>query len=296
MEVLDLFAREGVRLRVPDDQRHDHRRRARRGAGGPRAARVPQAHQRLDRRPRRAARRRAGRARAPSSGRPRGSGGCRRRPGARRRPAARQHQHDRRGREPRRRSTRWSDVAEELGVDAIGLNHLMFATPEEVEQTARSSASAGRLGHRDVRHAGPGHRRGRVSREGRGAADEVPRARHAVRLPAEGLAAPSWRTTTRPGAPLLGRCLYPFLHARVGVQRQGLLLPVHPRRGGRPRRRHRSKRSGTARATWRCRKLLLERKLFPVCRRCCKVELSREAVPATDAAPRRRVIAVTPVR
>src|SRR3954465_376754 len=29
------------------------------------------------------------------------------------------------------------DVAEELGVDAIGLNHLMFSTPEEVAETAR---------------------------------------------------------------------------------------------------------------------------------------------------------------
>ena len=27
------------------------------------------------------------------------------------------------------------DVAEELGVDAIGLNHLMFSTPEEVAET-----------------------------------------------------------------------------------------------------------------------------------------------------------------
>ena len=29
------------------------------------------------------------------------------------------------------------DVAEELGVDAIGLNHLMFSTPEEVDETLR---------------------------------------------------------------------------------------------------------------------------------------------------------------
>src|SRR3954468_3418917 len=29
------------------------------------------------------------------------------------------------------------DVAEELGVDAIGLNHLMFSTPEEVAETVR---------------------------------------------------------------------------------------------------------------------------------------------------------------
>src|SRR6185369_2198927 len=29
------------------------------------------------------------------------------------------------------------DVAEELGVDAIGLNHLMYSTPEEVAETVR---------------------------------------------------------------------------------------------------------------------------------------------------------------
>src|SRR5690606_28332840 len=29
------------------------------------------------------------------------------------------------------------DVASDLGVDAIGLNHLMFSTPEEVEETVR---------------------------------------------------------------------------------------------------------------------------------------------------------------
>ncbi|MEO6235486.1 MAG: radical SAM protein, partial [Vicinamibacterales bacterium] len=32
---------------------------------------------------------------------------------------------------------RMVDVAEELGVDAIGLNHLMFSTPEEVAETVR---------------------------------------------------------------------------------------------------------------------------------------------------------------
>ena len=32
---------------------------------------------------------------------------------------------------------RMVDVAEELGVDAIGLNHLMFATPAERDETLR---------------------------------------------------------------------------------------------------------------------------------------------------------------
>ena len=38
------------------------------------------------------------------------------------------------------------DVAEELGVDAIGLNHLMFSTPEEVAETVRLLGAGRRLG------------------------------------------------------------------------------------------------------------------------------------------------------
>src|SRR5262245_57728448 len=38
---------------------------------------------------------------------------------------------------------RMVEVAEELGVDAIGLNHLMFSTPEEVEETVRLTGAPG---------------------------------------------------------------------------------------------------------------------------------------------------------
>src|SRR5262249_14409051 len=37
---------------------------------------------------------------------------------------------------------RMVDVAGELGVDAIGLNHLMFSTPEEVAETVRLTGAA----------------------------------------------------------------------------------------------------------------------------------------------------------
>jgi len=40
---------------------------------------------------------------------------------------------------------------------------------------------------------------------------------------------------------------------------------------------------------------LLEHKLFPACRRCCKVELSQTAVPVPIAAPARRAIPLVPV-
>ena len=46
------------------------------------------------------------------------------------------------------------------------------------------------------------------------------------------------------------------------------------------------------------RKQLVEHGIFPVCRRCCKVELSPVpvAVPAGVAAARRRAIPLTVVR
>ena len=37
------------------------------------------------------------------------------------------------------------DVAEELGVDAIGLNHLMYSTPDEVDETLRIIGDADRI-------------------------------------------------------------------------------------------------------------------------------------------------------
>ena len=44
------------------------------------------------------------------------------------------------------------------------------------------------------------------------------------------------------------------------------------------------------------RRRLLERELFPVCRRCCKVELSQEPVPVAAAALKgRRTLMLTPV-
>ena len=99
--------RKGLRLRLPDDQRHDHHRGAGRGAGRSRGGRVPEAHQRLDRRPRRAPRRRArpeGHVRADAA---RGCGACRRRPAASTRRCASASTRPSRTRASTR-STRWS--------------------------------------------------------------------------------------------------------------------------------------------------------------------------------------------
>ena len=127
------------------------------------------------------------------------------------------------------------DVAEELGVDAIGLNHLMFSTPEEVAETVRMIGADGRVGDRHVRHAGsgPGHRRASSSRWPRSPRSAGERnVLFDFRPKVHPQLMDNYYT---PGAKLEGRCLYPFLHARVSVLRQGLLLPVHPRRSRRPR-------------------------------------------------------------
>ena len=67
------------------------------------------------------------------------------------------------------RSIRWSTSREELGVDAIGLNHLMFSTPEEVARDGAAHRRAGRLGHRHLRHCRSRARRRARARQGRGA-------------------------------------------------------------------------------------------------------------------------------
>ena len=78
------------------------------------------------------------------------------------------------------------DVAEELGVDAIGLNHLMFSTPEEVAETVRLIGATDPSVIATFVTPDPGLDIARVRAEGRGAGGEVPRAEHPVRLPAEG--------------------------------------------------------------------------------------------------------------
>ena len=102
-----------------------------------------------------------------------------------------------------------------------------------------------------------------------------------------------------PGAKLEGRCLYPFLHARVSFSGQGLLLSVHPGRSRRPAQ-------SSLEEIWNgeryvdMRRRLVENGIFPVCRRCCKVELSpvplAEPFGAGVPRPARRAIPLTVVR
>ena len=185
------------------------------------------------------------------------------------------------------------DVAHELGVDAIGLNHLMFATPEEAEQTAKILGAPDASSIATFVTPGPGLDGSEVARQ-----VDALRAKcrdRGVRFDVRPKVWPAIvQNYYRPGAPLLGRCLYPFLHARVGFSGKVYFCPFIRIEVG-------DLNTSSIEDVWNSpryvelRKLLLERKLFPVCRRCCKVELSPEAVPEAESLPRRRVIAVTPV-
>jgi MoaA/NifB/PqqE/SkfB family radical SAM enzyme len=187
------------------------------------------------------------------------------------------------------------DVAGELGVDAIGLNHLMFATPEEAEQTAKILGAADTSVIATFVTPDPGLDAKRVASQ---VAALQERCREkGVRFD---FRPKVWPTIVenyyRPGTPLLGRCLYPFLHARVGFSGKVYFCPFIRIEVG-------DLNTSSIEEVWNSpryvelRKLLLERKLFPVCRRCCKVELAPEPVPAADLQPvRRKIIALTPAQ
>jgi MoaA/NifB/PqqE/SkfB family radical SAM enzyme len=185
------------------------------------------------------------------------------------------------------------EVAGELGVDAIGLNHLMFATPEEADQTAKILGAPDTSVIATFVTPDPGLDAKMVAAQ---VAALQERCREkGVRFD---FRPKVWPTIVenyyRPGTPLLGRCLYPFLHARVGFSGKVYFCPFIRIEVG-------DLHTSSIEEVWNSpryvelRRLLLERNLVPVCRRCCKVELSPEPVPAADLQPvRRRVIALTP--
>jgi MoaA/NifB/PqqE/SkfB family radical SAM enzyme len=186
------------------------------------------------------------------------------------------------------------DVAEELGVDAIGLNHLMYATPDEVDQTLKILGETDRRLIATFVTADPGISPAGVS--AKVAALEArcrdKRIRFDYRPKVHQQLIEGYYT---PGTPLRGRCLYPFLNARVGYSGKVYFCPFIRVEVG-------DLTESTLEEVWNhpryvdLRKRLLERELFPVCRRCCKVELSPEPVPVAAAALKgRRTLTLTPV-
>lgn len=171
------------------------------------------------------------------------------------------------------------DVAESLGVDAIGLNHLMFSTPDEVQQTiAMLGADDPKIISTFVT-TDPGLDAPRVQAQ----VDAL-----AARCRARGIRfdmRPKVRSAIlkdyyTPGTPLAGRCLYPFLYARVSFSGKAYFCPFIRLEVG-------DLTTQSLEEVWtgprykELRKKLIDEKLFPVCRRCCKVEL--EGTPMTLA-------------
>jgi MoaA/NifB/PqqE/SkfB family radical SAM enzyme len=85
-----------------------------------------------------------------------------------------------------------------------------------------------------------------------------------------------------PGTALEGRCLYPFLYARVSFSGKAYFCPFIRIEVG-------DLTQQTLEQVWTgehyvsLRRRLVQNGIFPVCRRCCKVELS-PAASAFDAA------------
>ncbi|MEO7192889.1 MAG: radical SAM protein [Vicinamibacterales bacterium] len=164
------------------------------------------------------------------------------------------------------------DVAADLGVDAIGLNHLMYSTPEEVNETVRL------LGETDASTIStfvtedPGLDPARVRQQVDALAERC--RERGVRFDMRpkvksGLIEPYYT----PGSNLAGRCLYPFLYARVSFSGKAYFCPFIRIEVG-------DLTTQSLEEVWTgdryvsLRRTLVENGIFPVCRRCCKVELA----------------------
>ena len=185
------------------------------------------------------------------------------------------------------------DVAEELGVNAIGLNHLMFSTPEEVAETVRIIGAPDASVIATFVTPDPGLDVERV-RSQVTALIEKCRERNILFDFRPKVHTPLMDSYYTPGTKLDGRCLYPFLHARVSFSGKVYFCPFIRVEVG-------DLTTSTLEEIWNgeryvaMRKQLLEHGIFPVCRRCCKVELSPVPAVATADLPKRRAIPLTVV-
>jgi MoaA/NifB/PqqE/SkfB family radical SAM enzyme len=189
------------------------------------------------------------------------------------------------------------DVAGELGVDAIGLNHLMFCTPEDAAETVRMIAADDISVISTFITPDPGldieHVRKKVS-----ALKAKCKAKNVLFDYRPKVHDQLIDTYYTPGAKLNGRCLYPFLHARISFSGKVYFCPFIRVEVG-------DLNKQSIEEIWNGEKLvemrrrLVENGLFPVCRRCCKAELSPQPAPdAYDAIQgrTRRAIPLTVVR
>ncbi len=168
--------------------------------------------------------------------------------------------------------TEMVEVAGELGVDAIGLNHLMYSTPEEVAETVRLLGIDDASAISTFVTADPGLEPARV----RGQVDRLAALcrsrgiRFDMRPKVKGGLIEPYYT---PGSPVAGRCLYPFLHARVSFSGKAYFCPfIRIEVGDLTRQSLEEVWNGERYVSLRRR--LVTNGIFPVCRRCCKVELA----------------------
>ena len=188
------------------------------------------------------------------------------------------------------------DVAGELGVDAIGLNHLMYSTPEEVEETVRMIGAADASVIATFITPDPGLNIARVKQQVAELAEKC-RQRNVLFDYRPKVHTQLMDNYYTPGAKLAGRCLYPFLHARVGFSGKVYFCPFIRVEVG-------DLATSSLEEIWNgptyveMRRRLLDHGIFPVCRRCCKVELSPEPVadPFPQGVAPRRAIPLTVVR
>jgi MoaA/NifB/PqqE/SkfB family radical SAM enzyme len=163
------------------------------------------------------------------------------------------------------------DVARELGVDAIGLNHLMFSTPEEVAETVRMTGASGPEAISTFVTNDPGLDGARVRQQVQALVAKCRErgVRFDMRPKVTASIVDDYYT---PGAALTGRCLYPFLYARVSFSGKVYFCPFIRVEVG-------DLTTQSLEEVWtgekyvELRRKLVEAGTFPVCRRCCKVEL-----------------------
>jgi len=178
---------------------------------------------------------------------------------------------------------RMVDVAAELGVDAIGLNHLMFSTPEEVEETVRLTGAPGPSAISTFVTSDPGVMPARVEAQVNALIEKC-RARNIRFDMRPKVRPPILRNYYTPGVRLEGRCLYPFLHARVSFSGKVYFCPFIRVEVG-DLTRQSLEEVWTGERYVELRRKLVEEGLFPVCRRCCKVELAGEPARAEVMSP-----------
>jgi len=163
------------------------------------------------------------------------------------------------------------DVAHELGVDAIGLNHLMYSTPEEVAETVRllgtGDASAISTYVTEDPHLDPARVRTQV--DALAARCRQRGIRFDMRPKVKGGLIEPYYT---PGSALPGRCLYPFLNARISFSGKAYFCPFIRIEVG-DLTEQSLEEIWTGERYVALRQKLVQNGLFPVCRRCCKVEL-----------------------